>query len=190
MKAQILTEMKVQTNIDAADEVARRVAFIQKQLLQAKSSKLVLGISGGVDSSVAGRLCQLAVDELNIDKSIDSYEFIALRLPFGVQQDEAEAQLACEFINPSKLLTINIASAVNSIHQETINSLEQNIAINNANIDFVRGNVKARMRMLAQYEVAGLVNGLVVGTDHSAENLTGFYTKWGMVPVTWRLCLV
>ena len=49
----------------------------------------------------------------------------------------------------------------------------------NANFDFVKGNVKARMRMIAQYEIAGLTGGLVVGTDHSAENITGFYTKHG-----------
>ncbi|MGL5488976.1 MAG: NAD(+) synthase, partial [Shewanella sp.] len=48
-----------------------------------------------------------------------------------------------------------------------------------AKVDFVKGNVKARMRMITQYELAGLVGGLVVGTDHSAENITGFYTKWG-----------
>jgi len=45
--------------------------------------------------------------------------------------------------------------------------------------DFARGNVKARMRMIAQYEIAGLLGGLVLGTDHSAENVTGFYTKYG-----------
>ena len=33
--------------------------------------------------------------------------------------------------------------------------------------------------MIAQYEIAGLTGGLVVGTDHSAENITGFYTKHG-----------
>ena len=33
--------------------------------------------------------------------------------------------------------------------------------------------------MTAQYEIAGLFSGLVLGTDHSAENITGFYTKWG-----------
>lgn len=48
-----------------------------------------------------------------------------------------------------------------------------------AKVDFVKGNVKARTRMIAQYEVAGLVGGLVLGTDHSAENITGFYTKFG-----------
>lgn len=46
-------------------------------------------------------------------------------------------------------------------------------------LDFVKGNVKARARMTAQYEVAGYVGGLVLGTDHSAENITGFYTKFG-----------
>jgi NAD+ synthase len=33
--------------------------------------------------------------------------------------------------------------------------------------------------MVAQYEIAGLLGGLVIGTDHSAENVTGFYTKHG-----------
>ncbi|CAK2250465.1 NH(3)-dependent NAD(+) synthetase [Vibrio crassostreae] len=43
----------------------------------------------------------------------------------------------------------------------------------------MKGNVKARARMIAQYEIAGYVGGLVIGTDHSAENITGFYTKHG-----------
>ena len=45
--------------------------------------------------------------------------------------------------------------------------------------DFSKGNVKARIRMVAQYHVAGMLGGLVLGTDHSAENVTGFYTKYG-----------
>jgi NAD+ synthase len=45
--------------------------------------------------------------------------------------------------------------------------------------DFVKGNTKARARMAVQFDIAGLTNGLVLGTDHSAENITGFYTKYG-----------
>src|SRR5699024_11905122 len=45
--------------------------------------------------------------------------------------------------------------------------------------DFVRGNVKARERMVAQYAIAGQLGHLVVGTDHAAEAVTGFYTKYG-----------
>src|SRR5690606_739796 len=45
--------------------------------------------------------------------------------------------------------------------------------------DFVLGNIKARQRMIAQYAVAGAYGGIVVGTDHAAEALMGFFTKFG-----------
>lgn len=181
MKGQILREMKVLKAIDPAFEVQRRVAFIKAKLKQSGTQSLVLGISGGVDSSLAGRLCQLAIEELNAATGITRYQFIAVRLPYSVQQDEDEAQLACQFINPSKQVTVNVKQGVDGVHSETINAIESAgmILPDSAKVDFVKGNVKARMRMVAQYEIAGLVAGLVVGTDHSAENITGFYTKWG-----------
>ncbi|MCL1049183.1 ammonia-dependent NAD(+) synthetase [Shewanella abyssi] len=181
MKGQILREMKVLKAIDPAFEVQRRVAFIKAKLKQSNTQSLVLGISGGVDSSLAGRLCQLAIEELNADTAVTRYQFIAVRLPYDIQKDEDEAQLACQFINPSKQVTVNVKQGVDGIHSETMNAIES-VAImlpDPAKVDFVKGNVKARMRMVAQYEIAGLVAGLVVGTDHSAENITGFYTKWG-----------
>ncbi|MCG9731855.1 ammonia-dependent NAD(+) synthetase [Shewanella sp. Isolate13] len=181
MKGQILREMKVLNAIDPGFEVQRRIAFIKSKLKQSSTSSLVLGISGGVDSSLAGRLCQLAVDELNSESNGKNYQFIAVRLPYGVQKDEDEAQLACQFIQPSKLVTVNVKSGVDGVHGESLAAVEAaGIELPDADkVDFVKGNVKARMRMVAQYEIAGLVAGLVVGTDHSAENITGFYTKWG-----------
>ena len=181
MKGQILREMKVLKAIDPTFEIQRRVAFIKSKLKQSSTSSLVVGISGGVDSSLAGRLCQLAVDELNADSESTQYQFIAVRLPYDVQKDEDEAQMACQFIQPSKLVTVNVKQGVNGVHSETLAAVESaGIELPDVNkVDFVKGNVKARMRMIAQYEIAGLVNGLVVGTDHSAENITGFYTKWG-----------
>ncbi|OBT03947.1 NAD(+) synthase [Shewanella sp. UCD-FRSSP16_17] len=181
MKGQILREMKVLKAIEPAYEVERRVAFLKTKLVEAHTRSLVLGISGGVDSSVTGRLCQLAVDSLNADNPDQNYQFIAVRLPYQVQKDEDEAQLACQFIQPSKQVTVNIADGVVGVHNATVAGLEEaGIAVsNNENLDFVKGNVKARMRMIAQYHIAGLTGGLVVGTDHSAENITGFYTKFG-----------
>src|ERR1044071_3915976 len=44
---------------------------------------------------------------------------------------------------------------------------------------FLLGNIKARQRMIAQFALAGAMRGLVIGTDHSAEALMGFYTKFG-----------
>ena len=181
MKGQILNEMKVQAGIEPEFEVQRRVAFIQGKLTESGCKALVLGVSGGVDSSVTGRLCQLAVDSLNSTLEQPEYQFIAVRLPYGLQQDEAEAQLACRFIQPSKLVTVNVKAGVDGIHCETLAAVAAAgiQPCDAAKTDFVKGNVKARMRMVAQYEIAGLMNGLVVGTDHSAENVTGFYTKHG-----------
>lgn len=181
MKGQILREMKVQPAIEADYEVERRVAFIKLKLKESSTHTLVLGISGGVDSSLAGKLCQLAVDELNQDTSSTHYQFLAVRLPYHIQKDEDEAQLACKFINPSKLVTVNIHDGVNGIHSDVLNGLDASDIhiLDSSKRDFVKGNAKARMRMIAQYEIAGLTGGLVVGTDHSAENITGFYTKWG-----------
>lgn len=45
--------------------------------------------------------------------------------------------------------------------------------------DFQKGNVKARMRMIAQYAVGGMEGLLIIGTDHAAEAVTGFFTKYG-----------
>ncbi len=180
-KQDIIAEMKVLPEIDPAAEVKRRVNFIKAQLLQAGMKNLVLGISGGIDSATCGRLAQLAIDELNSASDDEAYQFLAVRLPYDTQKDEDDAQLSIKFIQPSKSLTVNVKDGVEGIHSQALAALEsQGIAPNSeAVIDFAKGNVKARARMVAQYDIAGMVGALVLGTDHSAENVTGFYTKWG-----------
>lgn len=179
MYRQIIDEMRVLPEIDVALEVSRRVGFIKTMLEQSGTKALVLGISGGIDSSLTGRLCQLAVDELNVSGS--GYQFLAMRLPYKVQKDESEAQLALQFIQPTQLITVNIEPAADAAHAEVLSAMATSgiKQPEQSRVDFVKGNVKARQRMVAQYEVAGMMNGLVVGTDHSAENITGFYTKHG-----------
>jgi len=175
----IVAEMRVLPEIDVDYEIRRRVDFIKYQLELSAQKTLVLGISGGIDSCTCGRLAQLAIDELN---QVDSdYRFIAVRLPYASQVDEVDAQQALDFIQPSHSLTVNVQPGTDAIHQSTMSALgaaglddlSENIQ------DFAKGNVKARMRMITQYEIAGLLGGLVLGTDHSAENVTGFYTKYG-----------
>ncbi|MEJ6122886.1 ammonia-dependent NAD(+) synthetase [Vibrio sp. 2-Bac 85] len=181
MKQKILQEMCVLADINIESEIQRRISFIQNILKKAHCKTLVLGISGGVDSSTAGRLCQLSVEQLNTQENTNSYQFIAVRLPYAVQKDEDEAQLALSFIQPTHTVAVNIQAGADGIHESTLDAIK-NSTINysdDTNLDFIKGNVKARMRMIAQYEVAGLTGGLVVGTDHSAENITGFYTKHG-----------
>ena len=172
--------MKVLASIDPKFEINRRVEFIQQQLKNASMKTLVLGISGGIDSATCGKLAQLAIDGLNQSENTSSYQFIAIRLPYNIQEDEDDAQLSLKFIQPSKSITINISGATNALHNEVLTVLSaDNLTSSSEKADFAKGNVKARTRMIAQYEVAGLLNGLVIGTDHSAENITGFYTKFG-----------
>lgn len=184
----IIAEMKVLPEIDVQFEIRRRVEFIKSTLINSGLKSLVLGISGGVDSSTCGRLAQLAVNELNQGLKADSnetkaneYKFIAVRLPYGVQADEDEAQLALDFIQPSHCLTTNVLDGVDGIHREVISALSDSnlLSASDSQIDFSKGNVKARARMVSQYYIAGILGALVLGTDHSAENITGFFTKWG-----------
>ena len=171
--------MKVQAGIDPQQEIRRRIDFIKQQLQISGLKTLVLGISGGVDSSTCGRLAQLAINELR--QNDDAFRFIAVRLPYGNQVDEADAQMALEFIQPSHSVSVNVQAGSDAIHMSTLDALgEQGPADEDeSRLDFARGNVKARMRMIVQYEIAGLLGALVLGTDHSAENVTGFYTKHG-----------
>ncbi len=177
----IIDEMRVKPEINAEEEVARRVDFIKAQLKGANLRALVLGISGGIDSCTLGRLAQLAVDQLNSEDSDTNYEFIAVRLPYNVQKDESDAQDAINFIQPSQALSVNVQPGADAIHEQTCHALEGNglLPESNSKRDFIKGNVKARTRMVIQYEIAGMLDGLVLGTDHSAENITGFYTKYG-----------
>jgi len=179
-KQTIIEEMRVLPEIDPDFEIQRRVSFIQNQLLASGCKSLVLGISGGVDSSTCGRLAQLAVDDLNQKNNRSEYQFVAVRLPYGVQQDEGDAQTSLNFIQPSKSLTVNIKAGADAINASVCATLEDNNMLpDDAAVDFAKGNVKARARMTSQYEIAGMLGGLVLGTDHSAENITGFYTKFG-----------
>jgi NAD+ synthase len=176
----IISQMQVLPEIDVEAEVTRRVAFIKSQLKGAQLHTLVLGISGGIDSCALGRLAQLAVNQLNTEGD-DVYQFLAVRLPYNVQKDEVDAQASIDFIQPSQALSVNVQPGADAIHNETCQALQKNglLPASDSKQDFVKGNVKARTRMVIQYEIAGMMDGLVLGTDHSAENITGFYTKYG-----------
>ena len=172
-----MNALGVRATIDPAAEIERRVAFLCDYALSIPGVRgYVLGISGGQDSSLAGRLAQLAVERLR--EAGHDATFVAMRLPHGVQHDEADAQLALEFIAPDESIVVDIAPATAALADAV--EASGGLATRNDSIsDFNRGNVKARMRMIAQYAVAGDRALLVLGTDHAAEAVTGFYTKFG-----------
>lgn len=179
----IIELLKVKPTIDPDVEIRRSVDFLKKYLTTTRLSGLVLGISGGQDSTLAGALSQQAVAELRDDTG-QNYQFIAVRLPYGVQADEDDAMKAIAFIQPDQTMRVDIKPATDA----TMTA----IAANDLEItDFNKGNIKARQRMIAQYAIAADRGAAVVGTDHAAEAVTGFYTKFGdgaadVMPL-WRL---
>ncbi|OZC70386.1 NAD(+) synthase [Rhodococcus sp. 06-462-5] len=172
LRTGIMRELAVQSTIDPITEVRRRVDFLKDYLASTPASGFVLGISGGQDSTLTGKLAQQAATELRADGH--EAEFVAVRLPYGVQADEDDASIALKFIDPDRTVTVNIKDAADAAAAATAE------ALGSAEIrDFVRGNIKARQRMVAQYALAGELGYVVVGTDHAAEAITGFFTKFG-----------
>ncbi|WP_041683254.1 ammonia-dependent NAD(+) synthetase [Pusillimonas sp. T7-7] len=171
----IIADLRVDSVFDAEREIERRVTFLADYLISSGARALVLGISGGVDSLVGGCLSQRAVERVR--KQGGAATFVAMRLPYGEQRDEHDAQASLDLIQADHLATVNIKPAADAMLESVVAS--GTVFRDAAHQDFLHGNIKARQRMIAQYAVAGAHGGLVVGTDHAAEALMGFFTKFG-----------
>lgn len=173
LQQEIIAALGVKPTIDPAAEFRVSVDFLKAYLKKHTFVRtLVLGISGGQDSTLTGKVCQQALSELRRQTGVADYRFIAVRLPHGKQKDEADCRDAIAFIQPDQVITVNIKSAIQA-SEATLR--EAGIALS----DYVKGNEKARERMKTQYSIAGMTAGLVVGTDHAAEAVTGFFAKYG-----------
>lgn len=173
LQQEIIQELGVKPSIDPQEEIRKSIDFLKSYMGKFPFLQTyVLGISGGQDSSLAGRLTQLAMEELRNETGNPNYQFVAVRLPYGEQADEADAQKALTFIKPDVALRVNIKKAVDA---QVAAIEESGIGIG----DFNKGNMKARQRMITQYAIASEKKGAVIGTDHAAENITGFFTKFG-----------
>lgn len=168
---EVIESTGVKPTIDPGQEVERRVQFLCDYMLATHTKGFVLGISGGVDSTLAGRLAQMAADRLTADGH--DATFVAVRLPYGTQADEADAAAAMDWVAGEREVTVNIKGATDALADAFADGMGEQMS------DYNKGNVKARMRMIAQYAIAGDRNLLVLGSDHGAENLTGYFTKFG-----------
>ncbi|MBM7544375.1 NAD+ synthase [Weissella beninensis] len=174
LQKEIIKTLRVEPIIEPQVEIKRSINFL-KDYLKANPflRTLVLGISGGQDSTLAGKLAQMAISELRDETGDKSYQFIAVRLPYGEQDDESDAMDAIAYQQADQMIRVNIKPATDAM----VAALEANDGLKIS--DYNKGNIKARQRMLAQYAIAGAHKGAVIGTDHAAEAVTGFYTKFG-----------
>lgn len=170
IQKQIMNDLHVKPSIDPKQEIEDRVNFLKQYLKKTGAKGFVLGISGGRiprlrDASPNWRLkaSEKKAETLNLSPSVFR----------TAQQDEDDAQLALKFIKPDKSWTFDIKSAVSAFADQYKKDTGDQLS------DFNKGNVKARMRMIAQYAIGGQEGLLVIGTDHAAEAVTGFFTKYG-----------
>src|SRR5690625_2183 len=170
LQEHIMRDLQAKREIDPGREIQSRTEFLKRYLRHSGLKGYVLGISGGQDSTLVGWLAQSAVAQLRAE-GVEA-RFVALRLPYGFQSDEEDAQLALKFINPDETHTIDIKSATDALVDQLAS---QGLEV----CDFNKGNIKARQRMIVHYALAGDHSLAVLGSDHAAEAVTGFYTKFG-----------
>ncbi len=147
-------------NLNAAQAIDSLTDFIKSTVNNAGFSKVVLGVSGGVDSSLSAFLSVRALGEKNV---------LALWMPYKSSSPESleHAKLVIEQLRvPS--LTIDISEAVDAV------------LVNFPDASLVRrGNVMARIRMINIYDQSAAFPGLVVGTGNKTESLLGYSTLHG-----------
>ncbi|GAK01959.1 NAD synthetase [Geomicrobium sp. JCM 19037] len=172
-REEIIEALEVNPFIEPEHAFKKRKEFMKAYIKNTGTNGFVLGISGGQDSTLLGKMAQSAVAELRNEENDDRYQFLALRLPYGEQKDEDDAKRALEFIEPDHVLTVNIKPAVDAAVKAYEDAAGEKLS------DFVKGNTKARERMKVHYDFAASKGLLVIGTDHAAEAVTGFFTKFG-----------
>ena len=120
LQQEVIVKLRCKAEINVDEEIRLTINFLKDYVMKNSFVRsLVLGISGGQDSTLCGKLCQMAVDELK-DEIGKEYSFIAVRLPYGEQFDEVDCNDALEFIKPDKVYTVNIKDAVDA----SVNSLK------------------------------------------------------------------
>lgn len=155
-----MNRSEIDLNINT--ELAQRIltSFIRSEVTRAGFSRAVVGLSGGIDSSVTTILTALALGAENV---------LAVRIPYASSSPDSleHAQLVIEQTGVQSK-TIEISAAVDGLLAQL--ATEERVR---------RGNVMARMRMIVLYDQSVEFNGLVIGTGNKTEILLGYTTQFG-----------
>jgi NAD+ synthase len=154
------------------------VAWLRQRLNASGSRGFVFGLSGGIDSAVVARLCQLAAPDNVVGVVMPSH---------SDPQDEADAALAAgHFQLPTirvdlgptyDVLTAALRAAANALPGEQFPDAAHRSEDIRAQLPLA--NVKPRLRMTTLYYVANTLNYMVAGTGNRSELSIGYFTKYG-----------
>lgn len=149
--------------IDTKESSEKIEHFIRLTLQQAGFEKVIIALSGGVDSSVAA---SLAVRALGFE-----HVLVAL-LPYG--------ELNKDGMNDAKVLMEKLAIQPENVSEISITKPVDTVLQQMKDIDNIRrGNVMARVRMIYLYDLAKKHKALVLGTENKTEYALGYYTRFG-----------
>ena len=164
---EIIHTLKTKPNIDPEQEFRRSVDFMKSYLKKHTFLKsLVLGLSGGQDSTLCGYMAQTAINELNEEAGSEQYQFVAVRLPYGVQMDEDDCQDAIKWIQPSVVVTVNINHTAKVQHRycrlkELLPGRQKDIAevvrVSHSVKKHLRGVIHRALRMIDELGNVGCV---------------------------------
>jgi NAD+ synthase len=148
-------------NRDLNLEIIRIQEFIRKILQESGLSKLIIGLSGGIDSALSAALAVEAIGSENV---------IGLMLPYkdSSQASFADAKEVADHLN-IKYHKVDITPMVDSYF----------LTYDPEASPLRKGNLMARMRMIVLYDYSAKYGGLVVGTGNKSELLTGYCTQYG-----------
>jgi NAD+ synthase len=152
--------------LDLPLTTSRLKRFIKDYVKKTKAKGIVLGLSGGIDSSTVVALSALAISPENV---------LALSLPEKETYNQIDIKHTKMMADKFRfnLKTVDITRILQAYYQ-SIPKFHQNDTLS-------RGNIKARARMICIYYHANSENRIVVGSSDKSETMMGYFTKWGDV---------
>jgi len=149
-------------------------SWLKERAAAAGANGFVFGLSGGIDSAVVARLCQMATPG----------HVLGVIMPcYSQPQDEADARLVAEhFSFPTVRVDLSKTfDALGGTLDDALKAEQPKLAVNVVDIKqrLPRANIKPRLRMTSLYYIANAMNYVVAGTGNRSEITLGYYTKYG-----------
>lgn len=157
--------MLVDLSINPKKIIDGIVSFIKTTVQKTGFSKLIIGLSGGIDSSVSASLAVCALGSSNIHVCLFPYGDLNKK---GIE--DAKLMIKKLNISTNNVYRINIKNIVDCIIDEM--KAEEVTLIR-------KGNIMVRLRMILLYDLAKKCNALVLGTENKTEHLLGYFTRFG-----------
>lgn len=156
------------TDKELNSRIKTTVEWLREKVSEANAKGLVVGVSGGVDSSVVVGLCVRAFPN----------NCIAVTMPSHSDPEDTEDAIWVAEGFDLRPLGVNLSDVHTQIFEQVKTGLESQ-GCDLVGEKMSQGNLKARLRMSTLYAVANALNYLVVGTDNAPESYTGYFTKYG-----------